>query len=63
MGKSQSRTESNTTNNISLHLVQSTDPNRAQVLKHLTLGYTTILLTSLAPYQKRESKQLNENHE
>ena len=32
-------------------------------LKNLILGYTTILLTSVAPYQKREGKQLNENHE
>ena len=59
-GESWSRTESNSPNNISWNLVQSIDP-QLSFLKKLTLDYTTIVLTSLAPYQERENKQLNEN--
>ena len=61
-GESWSRTESNSPNNISWNLVQSIDP-QLSFLKKLTLDYTTIVLTSLAPYQERENKQLNENHD
>ena len=52
-GESWSRTESNSPNNISWNLVQSIDP-QLSFLKKLTLDYTTIVLTSLAPYQERK---------